>query len=353
MIRFFYPDYLYGLLLLPLLVAFYILVWKGRKKSLERFSSPAILPRLTDAAGKGKRVVKAALVLLAVAMMLLGLANPQVGTRLEEAKQEGIDMFLALDVSLSMKAEDIKPNRLEKAKFEIRSLISRLGGDRIGLVIFAGDAFTQFPLTTDYSAANLFLDAVDVDAVPVPGTAIGSAIDHAVESFNFEDVTTKVIVLITDGENTEGDAMEAAESAAKKGVILYTIGLGSPAGSPIPVYGTTGRQVDFKRDRMGSVVLSKLDEVTLEKIATVGSGKYFRGSSTQDELDAIYKSLNALQKKEFGVKRYTDYEDRFQYFLLLAVILIIADLLLSDRRSLWLAKWNPLRKEGEVGLEKN
>jgi Ca-activated chloride channel family protein len=288
-------------------------------------------------------------ILLALASLVVGLANPQIGTRLEEVKQEGVDLFIALDVSLSMKAEDIKPNRLEKAKLEIRSLLGRLAGDRIGLIVFAGDAYTQFPLTTDYSAANIFLDVIDVDVAPVPGTAIGSAIARAMDSFDFKEPTTKVIIIITDGENNEGEVMESAQEASKKGILLYTIGLGSPAGAPIPVYNSEGRQTDFKRDRMGNVVLSKLDEVSLEKIAAIGNGKYYRGTNTQDELDQVYEDLNALEKKEFGSKQFTDYEDRFQFFLAAGIILLIAELLISERRSKLLARWSVLQKQEVEG----
>jgi Ca-activated chloride channel family protein len=194
----------------------------------------------------------------------------------------------------------------------------------------------------------MFLDIVDVDAVPVPGTDIGSAIERAVESFDFEETTTKVLVIITDGENTEGDVFDAAEEAAKKGVLIYTIGLGSPTGAPIPVYNTAGEQVDFKRDRSGAVVISKLDETSLQKLASIGGGKYFRGTNAQDELDEIYKNINALQKKEFGVKQFTDYEDRFQVFLFPAILLLLAEVLMTENRLRWLARWNPLRKPAEA-----
>ncbi len=348
MIRFAHPEYLYLLGLIPALAGFYWIVGRMRKRALERFGESTILERLAENASAPKRLFKFALVLTAVAFLLTGIANPQIGTRMEEVKQQGIDIFIALDVSLSMKAEDIKPNRLEKAKFEIRNLIDKLTGDRIGLIVFAGEAYTQFPLTTDYSAANLFLDVVDCDVVPVPGTSIPSAIDRAMESFDFNDPTTKVLVIITDGESFEGNTFDAAEEAAKKGILIYTIGLGTPDGAPIPVYDASGRQVDFKRDRSGNVVLTKLDEVALEKVAEVGNGKYFRGTSSQDELDEIYKSINALQKKEFGVKKFTDYEDRFQYFLAPGIVLLLFGLFLSEKKTSWVVKWNPLRKEEGV-----
>ena len=348
MIRFAHIEYLYLLALVPVFVVAYWFLARGRMKAIERFTDLHVLERLAESASRSKRLVKFCIFLAAFSFIVAGLANPQIGTRLEEVKQEGVDMFIALDVSLSMKAEDIKPNRLERAKFEIRNLIDRLGGDRLGLIVFAGEAYTQFPLTTDYGAAGLFLDVVDVDVVPLPGTSIGSAISRAVESFDFKEPSAKVLVIITDGENTEGDAFEAAEDAAKKGIRIYCVGMGSPSGSPIPVYGSSGQQIDFKRDRMGNVVVTKLDESSLEKIATTGNGTYYRATNTQDELNEIYKSINTLQKREFGVKQFTDYEDRFQFFIAAGIVLLLLELLISEKRIRWIAQWNPLRKEERV-----
>jgi Ca-activated chloride channel family protein len=350
MIRFFHTEYLYLLALVPAAVVFYWIVGKLRRRSLARFGNLSILERLAEEASRSKRLIKTVLVVTAMGLLAMALADPQVGTRLEEVKQQGVDIFIALDVSLSMKAEDIKPNRLEKAKLEIRNLIERLGGDRIGLIVFAGDAYTQFPLTTDYSAANLFLDAVDVDVVPVPGTSISSAIERAMESFDFKETTSKVLIVITDGESFEGETFEAAEDAAKQGVLIYTIGLGSPEGAPIPLYDASGRQVDFKREKSGSVVLTKLDETALEKIAAIGNGKYLRGTNAQDEVDEIYKSLNALQKKQFGTKQFTDFEDRFQWILVPAILLLVLELLTSERKARWLTRWNFLREKDTVGI---
>lgn len=348
MIRFVHSEYLYGLLLLPLLIAAYWYLTYARRKALGRFGEQPTLAQIAAGTSNVKRFMKFLTLLVAVALLVVGLANPQIGTRMEEVKQEGVDIFIALDVSLSMKAEDIKPSRLDKAKLEIRNLIDRLAGDRIGLIVFAGEAYTQFPLTTDYSAANLFLDAVDVDVVPQPGTSIGTAIQKAMESFDFKEQTTKVVVIITDGEDTEGNSYDAAEEAGKKGILLYTVGLGTPGGAPIPIYNAAGQQTDFKRDRSGNVVVTKLDEAALERIATAGSGKYFRGTSGQDELEEIYKNINALQKKELGVKQFTDFEDRFQWFLLPAGLLLLLELLITEKKSAWLARWNLLRREEEV-----
>ena len=299
--------------------------------------------RIASDSSGAKRWIKMLLMTVAMSSVIIALANPQIGMRLEEVKQEGVDIFIALDVSLSMKAEDVKPNRLAKAKYEIGNLIDRLGGDRIGLIVFSGESYVQFPLTTDYSAADIFLDAVDVESVPTPGTAIGSAVEQAAKSFNWDDRTKKVLVIITDGENNEGDAVAQSEDAAKKGVLIYTIGMGSPEGAPIPIYDASGHQVDFKRDRSGNVVLTKLDEATLEKIAALGNGKYYHASNTQDELDAIYKEVNALQKSEFGTKQFTDFEDQFQYFVALGLLLLLIEVLVSDKKISWLDKINPFR----------
>ncbi len=348
MIRFAHGEYLNLLFLLPVLVVFFWLMFRTRRQALERFILPAMVPRLAGSASTAKAVLKFAFELLAVGCLVVALANPQIGTRLEEVKQEGVDLFIALDVSTSMKAEDLKPNRLEKARLAIRNLVERLRGDRIGLVVFAGEAYTQFPLTTDYGAAHLFLDVVDSDVVPVPGTSIGSAIRRAIASFDFEETTAKVLIIITDGENTEGDAFEAAKEAGAKGVRIYTIGMGSPAGSPIPVYNASGRQVDFKRDRSGSVVVTRLDEVSLQKIAEAAGGKYFRASNTQDELNEIYDDINALDKQEFGTTQFTDYEDRFQFFVGAAILLLLIELVFSEKKLKWLKRWNVLRREEGV-----
>jgi Ca-activated chloride channel family protein len=347
MIRFAHPEYLYWLGLVPLSVVLFWYVTRKRTAAREKFSSSAMFSRIAAESSVAKRWVKMLLLTAAISSVVVALANPQIGMRLEEVKQEGVDIFIALDVSLSMKAEDVNPNRLAKAKYEIGNLIDRLGGDRIGLIVFSGESYVQFPLTTDYSAADIFLDAVDVETVPTPGTAIGSAVEQASKSFNWNDPTKKVLVIITDGENNEGDVVAQSEEAAKKGVIIYTIGMGSPEGAPIPIYDANGHQVDYKRDRSGNVVLTKLDEPTLEKIASLGNGKYFHASNTQNELDAIYKEVNALQKSEFGTKQFTDFEDQFQYFVGLGLLLLLIEVIVSDKKISWLNKINPFKTISE------
>lgn len=339
MIRFAHSGYFYLLLLIPLLFAGYLVYRRYMRRAVSRFGDPRLLHRLSRSASPSKPFWKFVLLAAAFGFLVVGLANPQIGTRLEEVKLEGIDIYIALDVSNSMKAEDIKPNRLERARLEIRNLVGRLRGDRIGLIVFAGEAYTQFPLTTDYSAAGLFIDTVDSDIVPVQGTAIGKAIDQAMRSFDFEEPTTKVLIVITDGENMEGDMNEAAERAAEKDVIIYAIGMGSEAGAPIPIYDSRGRRTDFKRDRAGEVVMTRLDRPSLEKMVSRGKGKYYQGTRAQDELNEIYNEINSMEKREFGAKQFTDYESRFQYFIVAGLFFLLLELLLTERRTSWLSRW--------------
>jgi Ca-activated chloride channel family protein len=345
MFRFANPEYLNALYLLPVLVFLFWYLIRSRKKILQSFADKELHKTLLPTDSNLKRWMKFIIVLMAVTCLIFAAANPQVGTKLQEVKQTGIDVFILLDVSNSMMAEDIKPSRLEKAKYQISNLINKLRGDRIGLIIFAGQAYIQIPLTTDYSAANLFLSAVDVNSVPSQGTAIASAINLATASFDSLS-TDKVIVAITDGEDHEGDVMDAVESATSKGIKLYTIGLGSPSGVPIPMYNRNGQPVGFKKDQAGNTVLTKLDEQTLKEIAIAGNGKYFRGSNYEDYLDQIYSELSELEQAEFGVKKVTDYEDRFYYFLIPAIILLILEFFISDKKSPLYARINK-----KLGLE--
>ena len=258
MIRFAHNEYLYGLALLPVLLVVFVWAFRQRRQALQRFGSLVLLQQLMPAIGKYKHTLKFSIVFFALSFLILGIANPQIGTKLEEVKREGVDIMIALDVSNSMKAEDLKPNRLENAKQEISRMIDKLQNDRIGLIIFGGESYLQLPLTTDYSAARLILSTIDVDAVPVPGTAIGSAIRLSMKAFVEGEKKHKVIILITDGENHEDDAIANAKDAASEGVVIHTVGMGSPEGSPIPLY-QNGVQVGFKKDGEGNVIVTRLD----------------------------------------------------------------------------------------------
>ena len=239
-----------------------------------------------------------------------------------------------------MTAEDIKPSRLEKAKFEISKMIQRLKGDRIGLIVFSGEAFVQFPLTTDYSAANLFLSAVDINSVPQAGTAIGPALELATNSFKEDEETKKAIIVITDGEDHEGDLSGVIDDAVSKGISIYAIGLGSPAGVPIPLYNNAGVRLGYKKDNTGQTVLTKLGEATLQEITSKGNGKYYRGTNTDDELDQIYTDLAKIEQTEYGATRITEYEDRYYYFLIPAVLLLLIEVFISNKKSKLLMKFD-------------
>lgn len=332
MLRFLHPEYLWWLAALPLAAALFIFLTLRSMKRLEQFVDRTLWEQLVPNFSVAKRTVKLTMVLVALGLLVVAAARPQVGTRLEEVKREGIDIFVALDVSLSMKAEDIRPNRLEKAKRDVSVLLKKLSGDRVGLIVFAGEAYVQFPLTADYSAADLFLSAVDVDAVPTPGTQIAAAIEKALESFPKDLPTQKAIIVVSDGENTEGDVAGAIASATEAGVKVYTVGTGTPEGAPIPIYGADGRRVDYKRDRNGNIVLTRLDETTLQEIAASSGGSYRRATSGGNEIDEIYDELAALEKTEMGTMQVTGYEETYQYPLCLAVLLLLLELLVGEQR---------------------
>jgi Ca-activated chloride channel homolog len=347
MIRFGHSIILYLLWLIPALVVLYWYVQKNQNKLLEKFTGTNLHKILFPERSLFKSAIKFGVFLFGLTLLIIAVADPQIGTKIEDVKQVGIDVYILLDVSRSMAAEDIKPSRLEKAKYEISRLMQKLEGDRLGLVVFAGQAFIQFPLTSDYSAATLFLNAVDLNSVPAGGTNIGAAFELALKSFRYDDGTKKAIVVITDGEDHEGNIESAISEANSKDVSVYAIGLGSPTGSPIPIYNDSGNQIGYKKDNQGQVVLTKLDEETLKSLAAKGNGKYYRGTNSEDELDQIYTDLGKIQESEYGSKKITEYEDRFYYFLFPALLILLAEFMMTSKRTKWLDKFEQLRK-GEV-----
>jgi len=326
------PEFLHFLWGAVLLTLFFIWAVKYKTQILKKFGNLEILEKLMHNYSRGRRNLKMILLVLSYVFFCIALANPQIGTKLEEITREGVDIIVAIDVSESMLAEDIKPNRLEKAKHEVGKLIDLLQGDRIGLIAFAGMAHVQCPLTLDYSAANLFLDIMDTDLIPQPGTAVGSAIKEALKAYNSEDRKHKVLILITDGEDHQSDPVEAAKEAEQEGLIIYTVGIGSPQGVPIPQYSRSGTQSGFKKDRSGSVVTTKLDVLTLQKIAYQTGGKYYLASSGEAELDEIYDDIAKLEKKELVSKQFSQYEDRFQIFLVIGLILLLIEIFIPERK---------------------
>jgi Ca-activated chloride channel family protein len=331
--------FLYGLALIPLMVFIFLLVLKWRRKSLNKIAEAGLQSIVLPQLSKSKVVWRFIFWCLAMAFLVIAIANPQFGTKLEEAKREGIDIMIALDVSNSMKAQDLAPNRLENAKQSIGRLINNLNEDRIGIIVFAGQSYVQLPITTDYSSAKLFLESISCDMIPTQGTAIGAAIDLAVESFDPKSPAAKAIIVITDGENHEDDAVKSAETAAEKGMTVHTIGMGSEAGVPLPIV-SNGNIVGYRKDNEGNTVVSKLNTALLKEIAAAGKGIFVQAGRSQSALSVVKDELNKMEKKEYASKRYTDYEGRFQFFLAAAIFLLISESLLSERKSKFLQKLN-------------
>lgn len=324
--------YLYALALIPLFIIIYWIMTRWRKKALLSFGELAVIQQLYPDVSKSKRIWKFILYLFAFTFLIIGIVNPQVGTRLEEVKRKGADLMICLDVSNSMKAEDLAPNRLEKAKQSISKLIDKLDGDRLGVIVFGGEAYVQLPITTDYSAAKMFLESINTDMIPTQGTAIGKAIDMAMESFGKDEGKNKAIVIITDGENHEDDAIKAAEDAAEKGITIHTIGMGSAEGAPIPLYKVNVRE-GFRKDKEGNTIVTKLDEKMLQEISAAGNGIYVRASNSDAGLNNVLEALDKLEKKQFDSKMYSDYEDRFQWFIAVAFLLLLIETFLTERKS--------------------
>ncbi len=325
-------ESLWLLWLVPATLAFYVYAFRTKTRLLRRFASAEMLERLTAGVSRPRQYLKAALVLLGILAAVLSLAELKYGFAWEEVTREGVDIVVALDVSDSMLVEDAEQGgklpRLERAKREIADLLRLMEGDRIGLVAFAGTAFVECPLTLDYGAAAIFLDAIDTDLIPIKGTAVGDAIRTSVEAFEGSSHQSKAIILITDGEDHSGAALKAAEEAKVAGIRIFTIGIGRDEGSPIPAPGG-----GFRRDRRGEIILSKLDETTLQKIALNTSGRYVRSVTGDVDLEQIYsQGIKAtLEDEELGSKRRQRWEERFQWILAVALIALMTEPLISER----------------------
>ncbi len=336
MFRFANTEYLYLLLLIPVLALVFLVVFRQRKSALKRFGDPEVIGSLMPAVSFSRPVLKSILVLLSLSALVFGIARPQFGSKLREIKREGVEIIIALDVSNSMMAEDIKPNRLERAKQAIARLVDRLVNDKIGLIVFAGNAYIQVPITTDYVSAKLFLNTISTDIVPRQGTAIGSAIELGMRSFTQQEETSKALIIITDGENHEDDAVEAAKQAVEKGIKIHTIGIGLPQGAPIPVF--AGGQKTYRTDNSGQTVISKLDESMLRRIAAAGEGIYIRSTDTRVGLDKLFDEINKMEKQEMESKVYSDYDERFQYVFGLGLFFLLLEFIILERKNRWLSR---------------
>lgn len=332
-----HPYYFYLLALIPVVVLLYLALTLWKKKARKAFGDSELLEQLAPERSTAKPFVKLLLAVLIIASLSVGLVNPKVGTRLETVKREGVDIVFALDVSKSMLAADVRPNRLEKSKQLVSRTLDKLVSDRVGMIIYAGSAYPQLPITTDYSAARLFLKSVDTDIIPSQGTAIADAIDMATGYYDDEEQKNRVLVIITDGEDHEEGISEAVEKARDKGIKIYTVGVGTDRGAPIPDM-RNGYNVGYKKDRNGEVVVSKLNTHVLRQISKETDGAYINGTNTREVVDFLMESISEMEKKEFEATVFSDYEDQFQWFLGLALLLLILDVFVLERKTQWFKK---------------
>lgn len=333
------PLFFYLLALVPVVVVLWLLsmIWKRSKQ--RKFADKSLLKKLSPDRSGFKSALKIGVLSLALVMMSFALVNPKIGTKLETVKREGVDVVFALDVSKSMLAEDIAPNRLEKSKQLVTQIINSLAGDRIGIIGYAGSSFPQVPITTDFSSAKLFLNSMNTDMVSSQGTAITEAIEMAKTYYNDEEQTNRVLFIISDGEDHEGNISGVAKEAADEGIQVFTIGVGTPGGGPIPIK-RNGILQYYKRDQDNKQVVTRLDEAMLKEIANQGGGDYIEGSNTKEVVENVTAILNGMDKKEFEAKQFTDFKDQFQWFIAGALLLLIIDMLLLERKTKWLRRLN-------------
>ena len=335
MLRYEHIEYLNFLFGIPVLIVAMLLYSRWKRNALALFGDNRLVKELMHSFSKIRTQIKNILTILIFILLVIGIANPQVGAKMEEVKREGVDLMIAIDLSNSMMVEDIKPNRLERAKLAISRLIDKLEGDRIGLIVFAGEAYVQLPITTDYSAAKLFLSTVNTNIVPTQGTEIAKAIDLSVQSFDMENAQNKAIIIITDGESHDEKAIESAEKANELGIFIHTLGMGLSKGGPIPIYNKYGNRTGYRKDREGNTIVSKLNENLLRQIANAGEGTYVRANNSKAGLSTLFAEINKMEKKEIGTMVFTEYKDRFQLFISLALLLLLTDLILLGRRNKW------------------
>ena len=328
MLKFEHIEYLHALWVLIPFIAFFVLYIFYRKKKQQAFATQTLFKRLAPFNASSKIYTKFSLYVLAYISLCVGLANPQIGTKFETVKREGVDVMIALDVSKSMDAKDTQPSRMQKARQFVSNLINKMSNDRIGLIVFAGNAYLQMPLTIDYSAAKMYLKQVNTNLIPNQGTAIGAAVNIAQKSYPENGDNQKVMLVISDGENHEGDAEKAIEEAKKNGIKVITIGVGTTEGAPIPL----GRKGQFKKDNEGNIVTTKLNEEMLKNLANEANGTYYN-IANNDAMSDIVASLGALDGKVFEEKVITDYKDHFQIFLLIAILLLLIEFVISYKKS--------------------
>ncbi len=344
--RFEHPYFLWTFLTIPFLIIFWHLNRTWKNKALTNYSSLKLLPFIHNGFSNSKSILKFIFLRLGFGLIIIAFANPQYGENERVVDSKGIDIMIALDVSKSMQAEDLIKgySRLEVAKKGISSLFQNLKGDHIGIVVFAGDAYKQLPITPDYKVANMFLSNIETQMISSQGTDIGNAIDKCVSSFKDERETNKAIIILSDGEDHEENALNAAKEANKKGIIINTIGMGTSKGVPIPIY-RNGKKSGVKKDENDQTVLTKLNEQMLMEIAQAGNGSYSRASGMDIGLKTILNRINKIEKSTLETNRYTTYDDKFQIYLFIGIIFLILELSLTDKRTTFWNQFEPFKNE--------
>ena len=329
----------WAFIIIPVMLLLFLWTFLWKKRTQKSFGSAIILKRLSPDLSFFKSALKFVILCLAVSFLVIGLINPKIGTKLETIKREGVDIVFAIDVSKSMLAEDVAPNRLEKSKQLVTQIINNLTSDRVGIIAYAGKAFPQLPITTDYASAKMFLQSMNTDMLSSQGTAINDAIQLSRNYFDDEEQTNRVLIIISDGEDHNDLSVEVAGAASKEGIKIYTIGVGSEKGAPIPLK-RNGVIISYKKDQNNETVITKLNEKTLRLIANEAKGTYIVGNQTAAVVEQIRTVLSAMDKKEFEAKEFAEYKDQFQWFLGIGLFLLVLDILLLERKTAWLKRLN-------------
>ena len=333
------PTYFIYLAIIPVVFVLFLLVFWWKKRTQKKFADSGLIQKLSPEQSNFKSFLKIIVVCVGLAFLIVSLTNPKMGTKLETVKRQGVDIVFALDVSKSMLAEDIAPSRLDKSKQIITRIIEKLGSDRIGIIIYAGNSYPLLPITTDHAAAKMFLQNADPDMVSSQGTAINDAIGRGMTYFDNDEQTNRFLFIVSDGEDHEESASSLAKDAVAQGIKIYTIGVGTEKGGPIPIK-ENGTVISYKKDNQGEVVITKMNPSMLQTIADEGNGRYINGNKTQETIDVVEKLLVNAEKSEFETKQFADYKDQFQWFIGLALLFLVIDVLLLEKKTNWIQKLN-------------
>jgi Ca-activated chloride channel family protein len=340
------PIYFYLFGVVPVIILVFLLVFWWKKRTQKKFSNSPLLKKLAPDASVFKSTLKLIFFLIGISFLILALVNPKMGTKLKTVKREGVDVVFALDVSKSMLAEDIAPNRLEKSKQIISKIIDKLGSDRVGIIIYAGNAYPLLPITTDHAAAKMFLQNASPDLVSSQGTAINEALDLAKSYYDNDEQTNRFLIMISDGEDHQEETRQVAQNIANEGVKVYTIGVGTEKGGPIPLK-INGSLIGYKKDRQGETVITQRKPDILQGIADAANGSYIDGNKTDIPVSAIEDVIGNAQKSEFETKQFSDYKDQFQWFLGIGILFLVLDIFLLDKKTKWLRKVDLFNEEDQ------